>query len=112
VIFGFFGQSRRLAKVFIRLREGVPTVPGVDQAFVYGPWAARAKGNWRVRPGDTVELLVVGRVDEEALARVCAEASAELQVAVKPTTVSSDEWRSESSGLVRSVKAGPLLTIV
>ncbi|HEU0303827.1 MAG TPA: hypothetical protein VFR32_04525 [Gaiellaceae bacterium] len=108
----FFGQSRRLAKVFIRLRESVPALDGVQAAFVYGPWAARAKGSWRARPGDTVDLLVVGPVDERELERMCREASAELGVEVKATVVSGEEWRGDSSGLVRSVKAGPLLAIV
>jgi hypothetical protein len=55
-----------------------------------------------------VDLIVVGNVDSDALARMCHDASAELGVEVKATTVSLEEWRSESSGLVRSVKAGPL----
>ena len=100
-----------MAKVYIRLRKDVPAVPGVQSAFVYGPWGARAKGNWRAKLSEAVDLIVVGNVDSDALARMCHDASAELGVEVKATTVSLEEWRSERSGLVRSVKAGPLLTI-
>jgi hypothetical protein len=112
VIFRFFRESRRLSKIFVYLRQELPAVPGVQAASVYGPWAARARRGRGVTPGEPVDLVVVGGVDETELARFCRQASDDLAIEVKATVVSGEDWRTDATDLVRAIKAGPLLTIV
>jgi hypothetical protein len=106
-----FGCSRRLARAFVHLRRELPSLEGIDSACIYGPWAARAKGSWRARPGDTLDMVVIGRVDDTALAALGREATEKTGLTVSRTEVSIDDWRSEATGFVRSVKAAPLLEL-
>ena len=66
----FVGLSDVLAKAF-----GVPWIfgrelcgiAGINQAFVYGSWAARFSGESGVRPVGDIDLLVLGEPDRDAL---------------------------------------------
>ncbi len=46
------------------------------------------------------------------LARACREASEELGFEISPTVVYEEEWQSDATGFIRSIKAGPLISLV
>ncbi len=93
------------------LREWLRPLAGVQAAFIYGSWASRYAGEPGEPPGD-IDLLIVGRPDRRTLARVCREASEELGFEVSPTVVYEEEWESDATGFIRSIKAGPLISLV
>jgi DNA-binding Lrp family transcriptional regulator len=93
------------------LRDGLKQLAGVEAAFIYGSWASRYAGERGEAPGD-IDLLVLGRPDRRRLARLCREASEELGFAVHPTVLSGEDWQSDASGFVRSIKQQPLIPLI
>jgi len=92
------------------LRERLKRLPGVEAAFIYGSWASRYAGERGEPPGD-IDLLVLGRPDRRRLARLCREASEELGFEVSPTVLSREDWESDATGFIRSIKSQPLVSL-
>lgn len=93
------------------LRERLGELAGVEAAYIYGSWASRYAGERGEAPGD-IDLLIVGRPDRRKLARLCREASEELGFEVSPTVLASDDWKSDATGFIRSIKEQPLIAVV
>lgn len=93
------------------LRERLKGLPGVEAAFIYGSWASRHAGDRGEAPGD-IDLLVLGKPDRRKLARLCREASEELGFEVSPTVLSTEDWESDASGFIRSIKEQPLVPLI
>lgn len=93
------------------LRERLEGLPGVEAAFIYGSWASRHAGERGEAPGD-IDLLVLGKPDRRKLARLCREASEELGFEVSPTVLSTEDWESDASGFIRSIKEQPLVPLI
>lgn len=86
------------------------SVMGVEEAFVFGSWAARYLGV----PGDDpedVDVIVIGSPRRMELSRVARELSPAFGREVNMTAVSRDTWESTESGFLRDVKHGPLIAI-
>lgn len=90
-----------------RLRE----LPGVEAAFIFGSWARRQAGEPGESPGD-IDLLIVGSPDRRKLSRLTREASKELGFEVNPTVVSAEDWSSDATGFIRSLKTEPLVPVL
>jgi len=95
-----FGPSHVLAPLFSHVR-------GVEEAYLFGSWAARYAGERGPAPGD-VDVLVIGDPDVEALDSVAVEAQGRLGREVNITIRTREEWARARDGFVRTVKAGPL----
>ena len=93
--------------VMTRLLAGVE---GVDEAYVYGSWAARFTGVPGRAPGD-VDVLVVGTADRAILNEVTMTAESELGLPVQITRVSHSSWEQASEPFIQTVKAGPLVPL-
>jgi len=93
------------------LGERLRHVAGAEAAFIYGSWASRHAGNRGEAPGD-IDLLVIGRPDRRTLARLCREASEELGFEVIPTVLSKEDWESDATGFIRSIKEQPLIPLI
>lgn len=93
------------------LRERLTRLAGVDAAFIYGSWASRYAGERGEAPGD-IDLLILGTPDRRKLARLCREASEELGFEVNPTVLSHEDWDSDATGFIRSIKEQPLVPLV
>ncbi len=89
-----------------RLRE----VDGVEQAFLYGSWAARYLGESGETPND-LDLLIVGSPQRSALARIGRDLELQLGYEVNPIVVPPAEWKAKKSGFLRSVARGPLVEL-
>ena len=93
------------------LRERLKRLAGVEAAFIYGSWASRYAGERGEAPGD-IDLLILGRPDRRKLARLCREASEELGFEVDPTVFSKEDWESDATGFIRSVKEQALIPLI
>ena len=93
------------------LRERLKGLAGAEAAFIYGSWASRQAGERGEAPGD-IDLLILGRPDRRKLARLCREASEELGFEVSPTVLSKEDWESDATGFIRSIKEQPLIPLI
>lgn len=94
--------------VLTRLLAGFP---GVTQAYVYGSWAARYRGEGGEAPND-VDVLVVGNPDRDALYEVADEARKALgrEVNIRPLT--AEVWDDlQPSGFIATVKSRPMVEL-
>ena len=93
--------------VLTRLLAGVT---GIDEAFIYGSWAARFLGEAGREPGD-VDVLVVGTPDRAVLNEVMVAAERELGLPVQISRVSNKAWAEEREPFIRTVKQRPLVRL-
>ena len=93
------------------IRERLKGLPGVDAALIYGSWASRYAGERGEAPGD-IDLLILGKPDRHKLARLCREAGEELGLEVNPTVLSTEDWKSNATGFIRSIKEQPLIPLI
>jgi DNA-binding Lrp family transcriptional regulator len=92
------------------LRERLKELAGVEAAFIYGSWAGRYAGERGEVPGD-IDLLILGKPDRRKLARLCREVSEDLGFVVSPTVLSKQDWESDATGFIRSIKEQPLIPL-
>ncbi|OMH25431.1 hypothetical protein BKD30_05895 [Tersicoccus phoenicis] len=86
-------------------------VPGVDEAYVYGSWAARLSGESGPNPED-IDVLVVGdAVDFTALDDAAEVAREALGREVNPRPVSRRAWRDRDDLFLRHLHERPLVAI-
>ncbi|MGH3518390.1 MAG: hypothetical protein ACRDQ7_13415 [Haloechinothrix sp.] len=86
--------------------------PGIRQAFIYGSWAARYRGESGPIPAD-VDVLVVGTADRDELHDLAAEAQKRLSRPVNIHRVSAAWWDSPDprDPFMASVKERPLVEL-
>ncbi|HKT05711.1 MAG TPA: winged helix-turn-helix domain-containing protein [Rugosimonospora sp.] len=93
------------------LSDMLATVNGVDEAFIYGSWAARCRGEPGPFPKD-VDVLVVGEADEDDLFEAAGRAGRQLGRGVNVHRVSVDVWhRGADSPFLVSVRSRPRVSI-
>jgi DNA-binding transcriptional ArsR family regulator len=93
------------------LGELLGTVMGVDEAFVYGSWAARYKGEPGPIPRD-VDVLVVGDADDDAVYDVARAAERRLGREVNVHRVSRRSWHGRGGDpFLESVRSRPLVPV-
>lgn len=92
------------------LPELLEGVDGIDEAYLYGSWAARASGIPGDEPND-VDVLLVGDVDPGMGYEVAAQASRLLGREVNVTTMSTRRWRDADDGFVTTVRQRPAVRI-
>jgi predicted nucleotidyltransferase len=90
--------------------EELRDVQGVEEAFLYGSWAARYVGERGEDPFD-VDVLVVGRPSRLAIARAERLLSERLGREVNAVVVTSEEWEAAESGFLTEVKRRPLVPV-
>lgn len=94
------------------LADLLPAVAGVDEAYIYGSWAARHAGEPGPPPRD-IDVLVVGEADEDELADAAAAAERWLGREVNIHRVSAATWRTPGGDpFLTSVRSRPLFPVV
>jgi DNA-binding transcriptional ArsR family regulator len=73
------------------LRELLTDRPGVEDAYIYGSWAARRLGQAGPPPGD-IDVLVVGDLDLDDLIQVQDAARVQLRAEVNIHRISPEAW--------------------
>jgi DNA-binding transcriptional ArsR family regulator len=93
------------------LGEVLASVPGVDEAYVYGSWAARYRGQGGDVPRD-IDVLVVGAADDDDLYDAARTAERRLGREVSIRRVSPHAWReSASDPFLASVRSRPMVRL-
>jgi predicted nucleotidyltransferase len=110
----YFGELRSLLLKTVGpaavLGEALADVSGVDQAFIFGSWAARYNGEAGPPPND-IDLLVVGTPDLDTLYRALRAAERRLRLDVNPVVRSPAEWRRPDRGFLDEVRRRPLVRV-
>jgi DNA-binding transcriptional ArsR family regulator len=94
-----------------RLGAALSGVSGVEEAFVFGSWAARYLGEPGPAPRD-VDVLVVGQVPLRSVRQACSDVERDLRVDVNPIVVDRRRWsEANPEPFVAEVKSRPLVPI-
>ncbi|WP_410587674.1 ArsR family transcriptional regulator [Amycolatopsis sp. lyj-23] len=93
------------------LVEALSGLPGVLEAYIYGSWAARYRGEPGPPPGD-VDVLVVGSPDPDELFDLAEGVSRRLGREVNVHRITSSAWAADSTDpFLTSVRARPLVPL-
>jgi predicted nucleotidyltransferase len=93
------------------LADAVREIDGIDEAFVFGSWAARHAGQRGVRPVGDIDLLVLGTPDRDALYNAVHDAEQRLGREVQ-VTIRDAGWLEHGSGSFHDTVMGrPLLRL-
>jgi predicted nucleotidyltransferase len=92
------------------LAEELAEVPGIQDAYLFGSWAARYAGQ-EGRPPADLDVLVIGAPDRDALDDAAQRAGARLASEVNMTIRSVDWWDSGDDGFHTEISKRPLVPI-
>lgn len=94
------------------LEEELRGIPGVQEAYVYGSWAARHQGVEGPEPND-VDVVVVGAADPDALFDAAERARKRLHRQVDIRSLGSRSWaeRDSSDPFLQHVRSSPLVRL-
>ena len=94
------------------LRELLQGVPGVEEAFIYGSWAARRLGESGPPPRD-IDVLAVGELDIDNLVRIQDSARERLRINVNIHRVKAEVWaHPESNPFLATITSRPLVRVI
>lgn len=87
-------------------------LPGIEEVFIYGSWAARYTGYPGPVPQD-IDVLVVGTAKPERLDDIAAEAERRLRREVNVRTVKPGAWSDpDGNAFLAGVRSRPLVQVV
>lgn len=92
------------------LAEQLADVPGIDEVFLFGSWAARAAGEPGPTPGD-IDVLVLGSASRRDVNSAMRRAEERLGREVNAVVRTRDDWESADDGFARQVKSSPLFAV-
>ena len=94
------------------LTDELSRIKGVDVAFIYGSFAARASGTVGPAPQD-VDVLVIGNPERDEVFRACERVEAKVGRPVNPAIFTAAEVASgQYSGFLDQVAALPRLALI
>lgn len=86
------------------------SVPGIEEAYLFGSWAARYLGEPGPPPAD-IDVMIVGVPSRVRVGRALGPLADALGRDVNETILSAARWRDAGEGFVREVKRGPLVRL-
>lgn len=93
------------------LSAALGAVDGIDEAYIFGSWAARHAGVRGHRPVGDIDLLVLGNPDRDALYEAVHEAERRLGREVQ-VTIRAARWLEAGSGSFHdTVASRPMLRL-
>ena len=94
-----------------RLGEVLSGLEDVEEAFVFGSWAARDSGEPGSYPRD-IDVVVVGGAELRSVRRACRELEHSLRVEINPLVIDRVDWDSHiPEPFVAQIKQRPLTPI-
>jgi predicted nucleotidyltransferase len=94
--------------------EELDSVDGIEEAHIFGSWAARVRDEAGESPRD-IDLLVISWRDPtevvDGVYAAAARAERRLELEVNPVVVGRAEWEAGDAGFLDRVKAGPRIRI-
>ncbi|RIJ78809.1 Lrp/AsnC family transcriptional regulator [Nakamurella silvestris] len=86
------------------------SVLGASRVLIFGSWAARYQGEPGKPPND-VDVLLVGKVDRDAVYAAAERAQERLTLAVNPVIVSERRWNDPTDPLMSQIRAAPIVDL-
>jgi predicted nucleotidyltransferase len=86
-------------------------VTGIEQAYIYGSWAARHDGQPGQRPVADIDVLVLGEPDRDQLYAVLAAAEQRLGRPIQATVRQADWLNSGSGSFHDTVTSRPMVRL-
>ena len=83
-------------------------LPGIEQALIFGSWAARYLGELPALAGD---VTASSRTPATSVSRVTISADRTSGREVNATIVSPERWKAGADGFIRQVKRGPCVEL-
>ena len=94
-----------------RLGDALSQVDGIEDAFIFGSWAARYTGEPGPPPRD-IDVVVVGDAALRTVRRACRTVEEDLRVEVNPVVVDRKEWdAAKPEPFIAQIKNQPLVRI-
>jgi DNA-binding transcriptional ArsR family regulator len=93
------------------LTEALRPVSGIDEAYIYGSWAARHSGQPGRRPVGDIDVLVLGEPDRDRLYEAVGQAESRLGRQIQATVRDADWLGSGSGSFHESVTSRPMLKL-
>ncbi|HEY2691822.1 MAG TPA: hypothetical protein VGJ50_25540 [Streptosporangiaceae bacterium] len=93
------------------LADVLRPVNGIDEAYIYGSWAARHAGEPGRRPVGDIDVLVLGTPDRDQLYQALGLAERKLGRQVQAAVRDADWLNSGSGSFHESVTSRPLLKL-
>lgn len=90
--------------------EALRGVQGIDEAYLYGSWAARYNGETGAQPRD-IDVLVIGTAARGDLNEAAAAAEDTLRTPVNITKVSRQAWDSSDDAFLTTVRSRHLVRL-
>lgn len=92
------------------LTQGLAEVEGIDEAFIYGSWAARYDGEPGPPPED-VDVLVIGDADADELDGAARSAEKILRREVNIRRVRPRAWEAAQDPFITTVRSRPMVRL-
>ncbi len=97
--------------ILAQLADALRAVVGVEEAHIFGSWAARHQGEPGPPPRD-IDLLVVGDADLRTVRRACHPVQEALRVEINPIVLPTAEWTATTPDpFVAQLKSQPLVPV-
>lgn len=110
----FVGLADVLTKAFgvpAVVAQALSGVAGIEEAYLYGSWAARHAGQPGPRPVGDIDVLILGAPDRDELYEALGVAERRLGRPVQATLREPDWLRSGSGSFHDTVKDRPLIRL-
>ena len=82
----------------------------VEEAWIYGSWAARYIGEQGPTPAD-IDVVVVGAVPLPAVRAAFRAVEAQVGLDVNPVVIDRRQWDQRDDGFVASIRERPLVAV-
>jgi len=90
--------------------DELAAIPGVDEAYLFGSWAARYSGESGTAPDD-VDVLVIGEPDRDAVSGAADRAERRLHRPVQITLRGAEEWADGDEPSIAALRGQPLVRL-
>lgn len=92
------------------LREELAPLSGIEQAYLFGSWAARYVGEPGRAPND-LDVLVIGTPEREGVYAAAELVEGRLALPVQVTIRTPAEWQNADDPFIAEVRRRPLVAI-
>ena len=92
------------------LPEILAAIPGIEEAHLFGSWAARYLGELGGDPND-VDVVAIGNPDRMRIFEAASVATTGIGREVNIRAISRADWEDAQDLFVRTVKGGPLVEV-
>ncbi len=86
------------------------SIRGIDEAFIYGSWAARYLGEPGEDPND-VDVVAVGDAEGGDIYEAAREATKIVGRDVNISVISKSRWEAGDDGFVQTIRSRPLVQL-